>query len=1086
MKFIADFHVHSHYSRATSKNLTPEYLNYWARIKGIKVIGTGDFTHPGWLKELKEKLQPSEDGLFRLKDDFKESGKLEVFPSCENDTRFLLTAEISNIYKKDGKVRKVHNLIFVPDFATAEKIQQKLSKIGNITADGRPILGLDSRNLLEIMLECSEDTFLVPAHIWTPWFSVLGSKSGFNSMAECYEDLDKNIFAVETGLSSDPPMNWMCSFLDRYTLISNSDAHSPEKLGREANLFDTEISYDSIKEAMKKDDPQKFLGTIEFFPQEGKYHYDGHRKCGICWDPLETLKHKGVCPVCGKKVTIGVMNRVVQLADRQDINRRRNRLPFHSLIPLKEILAEILQTSPQSMKVSKAYNSLLKKGGSEFDLLLHLPVEEIEKAANEVITEAIRRMRNGQVYIKEGFDGEFGKIKVFQENEAKEITPQKALFADINKIKIPQEQHHRGLINFDLKEYRQLREASAREEIVKDKTKEPYLYQPKINILDKLNPEQQKAVEHFKGPALIIAGPGTGKTRTLTFRIAYLIQKREVNPENILTVTFTNKAANEMKKRLKNLLDDEITISKLHIYTFHAFGLSILKKYCEKFCRDEHFSIFDDEDKKQILYEKTGCEKIQIKNLSEKITIIKQNLTSAEEIKEKDTRDAFQKYTQALKEQNAFDIDDLIYYPVRLFVDDAQILSAYRRKYQWILVDEYQDINFAQYQLLSNLSPDNDANLCVIGDPNQAIYGFRGANVKFIQRFIDDYPKATVYRLKKSYRCSENILRASSQVIHNSPSKKESMLEGLQKGVKIKIVENETEKSEAEFVARTIENMMGGLRFFSIDSQITEGEKESEIESLSDFAVLCRITQQIKPLEKAFSDHSIPYQKVGEVPFFKQEPTKSIIDFLKLSINPTNHFLKNRLKKSHNISLPELERYCESIRGKSVKSAIQATIDRYLGDKKAGHELPFKRLTDLAEDFDDNLEEFLKFAVLGTGIDAYQPSMESVNLMTLHAAKGLEFKCVFIVGCEDGLLPYSLFNRQKSDLEEERRLFYVGMTRAKRFLILSHAKKRFIFGKEFHLERSPYLLNIEKELIELSKSKYKKRETKKDLQRTLF
>lgn len=1093
MKFISDFHIHSHYSRATSKKLTPEHLNCWAQVKGIKVVGTGDFTHPGWLKELKEKLQPAEQGLFKLKDESKKrkppAGE-QIFPSSEKEVRFLLTTEISNIYKKYGRVRKVHNLVFAPDLATAEKIQQKLGKIGNITSDGRPILGLDSRDLLEIIIETSDEAFLVPAHIWTPWFSALGSKSGFDSIAECYGDLDKHIFAVETGLSSDPPMNWICSFLDKYTLISNSDAHSPEKLGREANLFDTELSYNSIKEAIKTGNPKNFLGTIEFFPQEGKYHYDGHRKCGISWDPWETLKHNGVCPVCGKKVTIGVMNRVVQLADRDDLTKRKNRLPFHSLIPLKEILSEILEAGPQSIKVANAYNSILKKSGSEFDLLLHLPVEEIKKVGNEVIAEAVRRMRKGEVFIKEGFDGEFGQIKVFQENEKKEIAPQEALFGDLIQQKNTQKQS-KALIRqlTDLQEYRRLSKISGQQEMVKEKTEEAYRFQPKINILNELNSEQRKAVEHFLGPALIIAGPGTGKTRTLAYRIANLIQNKGVNPENILAVTFTNKAANEMKERLKILLKEKETISKIQLCTFHAFGLSILRKYCEKFGRDEHFSVFDDEDRKQILSEKIGCEKTQIKNLAEKITITKQNLVSAEEIKEKNITEVFQKYEQILKEENAFDIDDLIYYPTKFFTQESQILSAYRKKYQWILVDEYQDINFAQYQMLKRLAPDNNANLCVIGDPNQAIYGFRGANVKFIKQFIDDYPEAKVYKLKKSYRCSDNILRASSQVIQTEPYKKESMIEGLQKGVKIKIMENDTDRSEAEFVARTIEKMMGGLRFFSIDSNITIGERESEIETLSDFAVLCRISRQMKPLEKAFNDHSIPYQKVGDVPFFKQKPIKSIIDFLQLSINPKNLFLKNRLQKN-NPPVGGVRQNLNTIRqlaeGKSVKNAIKDTINKYFVDEKSEHEILFKKLFDLANDFGNNLEEFLEFTVLGTGVDTYKPNMENVTLMTLHAAKGLEFTCVFIVGCEDGLLPYSLFERQESDLEEERRLFYVGMTRAKKFLFLSYAKKRFIFGKEFHLEKSPYLSNIEKELTELSKSEYKKHKVKEDGQTNLF
>jgi PHP family Zn ribbon phosphoesterase len=329
MKFIADLHIHSHYSIATSKQLVPEYLDYWARRKGITVVGTGDITHPGWLEELKEKVTEPEPGLFRLKDQYRLDGSAEptdrtapsylstptVPPGAQ--VRFLLTGEISSIYKRGEKVRKVHNIVLLPGFEAAETMQKKLDAVGNITSDGRPILGLDSRDVMEIVLSSSDDAALIPAHIWTPWFSALGSKSGFDTIEECYDDLSDQIFAVETGLSSDPPMNWVCRFLDRYTIISNSDAHSPEKLGREANLFDTELSYPAVLEAMQSGD-DRFLGTVEFFPQEGKYHYDGHRKCGVRWDPLETVRRGGICPVCGKKVTVGVTNRVAQLADRDD------------------------------------------------------------------------------------------------------------------------------------------------------------------------------------------------------------------------------------------------------------------------------------------------------------------------------------------------------------------------------------------------------------------------------------------------------------------------------------------------------------------------------------------------------------------------------------------------------------------------------------------------------------------------------------------------------------------------------------------------------------------------------------------------
>ncbi len=1071
MKFIADLHIHSHYSIATSKNLIPEYLHLWAGLKGIKVVGTGDFTHPGWVKELKEKLEPAEPGLFRLKDEYKKNADIQTLTSSDNEVRFLLTSEISSIYKKDGKVRKVHNLIFAPDFKTVEKIQQKLVKIGgNITSDGRPILGLDSRDLLEIVLSCSDKSFFVPAHIWTPWFSALGSKSGFDSIEECYDDLSDHIFAVETGLSTDPPMHWICSFLDKYRLLSNSDAHSPEKLGRNANIFNTEISYNAIIDAIKTGNPEHFIGTINLFPQEGKYHYDGHRKCNMCWSPLETLKHNEICPVCGKKITVGVMNRIAQLADRYDPLQREKRLPFYSIIPLKEIISEILEVGPSSKRVAYAYNTLLQKTGSELDLLLNLSVGEIEKASNNLLSEAIRRMRNRQVYVKEGFDGEFGKVKVFQEGEKESFGSQDLLFKHMIQAK---PLRPRKLINFDLKEYARLKETLVQQSPASVENK-PETWE--------LNPEQQRASEHFSGPALIIAGPGTGKTQTLTYRIANLVQHKNINPEHVLAVTFTNKAANEMKKRLYSLLDKET--DKLKVCTFHALGYSILKEQHAKIGWNKQFSILDEDDKKLVL-QKIGCEKKQIGNISEVITNAKQNLKSVEEIEDKDSRDIFLKYKTILHEQNSFDLDDLIYCPVKLFVDFPEVLSQYRKKYQWCMVDEYQDINFAQYQMIRSLMPKVNSNLCVIGDPNQAIYGFRGADVKFIRKLLKDYPEAAVYRLKKTYRCSDYILKASNEVI-DSKEFGQGLCETTQKGVKIKIVENSSEKSEAEFVARTIEKMIGGLRFFSIDSRIADGIEDSKIKSLSDFVVLCRINRQIKDLEKAFNDHSIPYQTIGDTPFFKKEPVKSIIDMLKLAINPENNLLKDKLVAKKIIFYKELEKLNGLNINKSVKDVLITIINTYFSKKKLENETQFKNLLDLADDFGNDLEKFLQFAVLGTGVDTYKPNVENVTLMTLHSAKGLEFKCVFIVGCEDGLLPYSLFKNQKSDPEEERRLLYVGMTRTKRFLFLSHAKKRFILGREYHLKRSPFLSNIEKELIELSKTDHKKKEDKENLQMTLF
>lgn len=1087
MKFIADFHIHSHFSIATSKLLVPEHLDYWARLKGITLVGSGDFTHPGWVKELKEKLEPAEPGLYRLKNEYRLDEVKQIPGLADRPVRFCLTAEISNIYKKHDRVRKVHNVIFAPDFQAVERIQQKLTAIGgNITSDGRPILGLDSRDLLEMALDASARIFFVPAHIWTPWFSILGDKSGFDSVEECFDDLADHIYAVETGLSTDPAMNWMCGFLDRYTLTSNSDAHSPDRLGRNANLFDTELDYDAIVRALKRGDGENFLGTIDLFPQEGKYHYDGHRKCGVCWDPLETLKNNSICPKCHKRVTVGVMNRVVQLSSREDILLRRNRLPFHSIIPLKEILSEIVGVAPGSRKVAGMYLSAVKKIGPELDLLLNIPVEEIEKGGGPELSEAVSRMRRRRIYIKEGYDGEYGQIKVFEAGDKCRLDPQAALFKEWSQqgdLGPPS----RKMINFDLEEYRRLRiVVDMQSEDEKQATPGPA--DGAAGAAPELNPQQQAAADHFSGPALIIAGPGTGKTRVLASRTVNLIRRHQVDPKSILMVTFTNRAAGEMKARLAALLPggDET----VPVYTFHGLGLSILKEHGHLVERKKNFSIVDADDRERILKECPHCTLKQAPSFSASIGESKRNLETADESADSQFREVFVWYENFLKEHNLVDLEDLIYHTVRLLEGNPDVCHRYRSTYRWLMVDEYQDINYSQYRLIRILMPGQSADLCVVGDPDQAIYGFRGADIVFIRRFESDYPGTVVFRLQRSYRCSDRILKASDGVMGTSglPEARETPLKGLSKGVKIRIVKNPTYRSEAEFVARTVEKMMGGVRFFSMDSRISGGNKEAEIESLADFAVLCRVKAQMAALEQAFNDHGIPFQAVGDDPFFKREPVRSVIDLLKLHVNPDNQYIIRRLIAAQVVppdKVLELE-WNETEGGQTVKNLAGAIIESYFPHLKEDSKKNFDRLLEQAGHFGEDVKAFLAFAALGSGPDDYRSGLENVTIMTLHAAKGLEFECVFVVGCEDGLIPYSLFQERKSDPAEERRLLYVGMTRAKKFLFLTHADKRTIFGRSYRLKRSPFLAPIHRELVELKEAKHRKKESPREIQLKLF
>jgi DNA helicase II / ATP-dependent DNA helicase PcrA len=417
MKYYADLHIHSSYSRATAKDSNLEHLWLWAQRKGITVVGTGDCIHPVWLDELQAKLKPAEDGLFALDSRHEKLTGSLVPAACRAPVRFMLSTEISNIYRKDGAVRKVHNLVCLPSFDAASRLQSRLSKIGNIHSDGRPILGLDSRDLLEIVLDIDERSLLIPAHIWTPWFSVLGSKSGFDRIGECYGDLTKYIYAVETGLSSDPLMNWRLRGLDDYMLVSNSDAHSPSKLGRESTIFNGQPGYGAILGALRDRDDTGLAGTIEFFPEEGKYHLDGHRACKSRLEPSETVRTRGLCPVCGKGVTVGVLSRVEELADRPRGEKPPRWRPYHRCIPLPEILAEVEQCGASTKRVGKVYLNLLEKLGNEYGILLEVPLHEIAAVAGPLCAEGIGRMRRGALRIAPGFDGEFGVVTIFSPGE---------------------------------------------------------------------------------------------------------------------------------------------------------------------------------------------------------------------------------------------------------------------------------------------------------------------------------------------------------------------------------------------------------------------------------------------------------------------------------------------------------------------------------------------------------------------------------------------------------------------------------------------------------------------------------------------
>lgn len=445
MQIIADLHIHSKYSRACSPNLVLENIDAVCRIKGVNVVGTGDFTHPLWFKEMKEKLVEKDDGLYVLNDKYQISNiksnsndKLQILnnneiPNCvgiTNQTRFICSAEISCIYSKGGKCRRLHIVILAPSLETVEKINLALGKIGNLKSDGRPILGLDAKELARIILEIDERCMIIPAHIWTPWFAMFGSKSGFDTIEECFEELTPKIYAIETGLSSDPPMNWRIKNLDNVSIISNSDAHSLPNIGREANVFEIKsenLNYDEICKIIKNKNSKEFIETIEFYPEEGMYHIDGHRLCNFSCPPAESKKIKNICPVCKKPLVIGVMNRVEELAekDRDENYFDKNRVPYRKLVELDKIIAEALKIkSRNSKQVQESYKNLIDNFNTEFEILLNTNEELLKKITKPIIAEGILRVRNGKVFIKPGFDGQYGEIKIFKQSKRKNYQSQ--------------------------------------------------------------------------------------------------------------------------------------------------------------------------------------------------------------------------------------------------------------------------------------------------------------------------------------------------------------------------------------------------------------------------------------------------------------------------------------------------------------------------------------------------------------------------------------------------------------------------------------------------------------------------------------
>lgn len=994
---IADLHIHSQYARATSRECVPEYLELWARRKGIDLIGTGDCTHALYRAQLREKLESSGDGLYVLREAFR---LRDPITPDHTRTRFVITGEISTIYKKDGRTRKVHHLIILPSLEAADALSARLERIGNLHSDGRPILGIDSRDLCELTLDACPQAIFVPAHIWTPHFSVLGAFSDFPSIEACYGDMSAHIHALETGLSSDPPMNWRLSSLDRFTLISNSDAHSPSKLGREANLIDAPLSYPGLFGALCSQLPGAFAGTIEFFPEEGKYHYDGHRACGVCLSPAKAMELDNLCPLCQKRLTTGVAHRVQALADRPEGYVPPHAPRFESLVPLAEIIAAVQGVGPSSVKVERAYFALLRELGPEFSILRTMPIADILSVGGECIAQGIARMREGRIHMHPGYDGEFGHLEIFTPDELMSLKAQLSFLPVRTLCARPKEKSLAGAMLAPPPEsHAQQAPAPA-------------------PTSDALNDGQLEAAHVLAQAVAVIAGPGTGKTKTLVARIAFLIAEHGVPPEQIAAVTFTNKAAREMRERLGASLGKRVA-GKLTIGTFHSLCLRLLRAWgVDALLVDSAHAL---------ALAAQAIEQCALKcsprALLEAVSRMK-NDARCVALDEQ----AFSCYQALLSREGLMDFDDLLLRVIDMLrAEPTHDLSAFT----YVHVDEFQDINPLQYALLRVLWTHSASRFC-IGDPDQAIYGFRGASADCFALLGEDFAELHTVRLTVNYRCTPEILSCANALIAQNPAPSPRVLNAaLKGGVPVRLIRAADDFAQAVFIAKEIAHMAGGLR---MDSAI----QRERVFSFSEIAVLYRTHRQAEMIEHCLRIEGIPCLIAGRDKLLSDPLVRGVTGFFRYLADAKDL----SAWRAFEALLPDaamlaalLEEFGEKA-GKEKPAKLIASLISKAGIS-AGEDA--QALLGLAAAY-AHMDDLLGALLLGEEADVMRLSGKSVRsgavtLMTLHGAKGLEFPAVFVCGVKHGVLPLDQPGRV-NDVQEERRLFFVGITRAMEELLL--------------------------------------------------
>ena len=931
-RHFIDLHLHSRYSRATSQALTPANLSRWAEIKGLALLGTGDLTHPAWRRELAESLEERDDGFYSLR-------------GQPDGPRFTPTGEVSAIYKQDGRTRKIHLVIISPDLAAADEFAMLLGAYGRLEADGRPILGLTARQILDIALSSHPATQVVPAHIWTPWFSLFGAKSGFDRLEECFGDLSRHITALETGLSSDPDMNRLVSALDSRALISSSDAHSPEKLGREATIIRGPLTRAALAEALAGG--PALGGTVEFFPEEGKYHLDGHADCGPPLTPAETQALGGLCPVCGRPLTIGVLHRVSQLADRDRPGGPR--LPDRHLLPLAELLGQIFGQGPTSRGPTRNYERLTSEFGGELPLLLEADLADLEAAGGPLLRLGVERMRQGRVTAVGGFDGRFGTITAIEPEDRAALAGQGRLFEDL-PARRPAKPRVKPQPTLPGAPY-----------------PSPAVPIPADPLLDGLDESQARAVTSLAPALAALAGPGGGKTLVLVRRAAWLIRAGLARPEETLMTTFTRKAAEDLAPRLSAVISGPGRPIK--VTTLHGLAYEFLK------AAQPDWDLAPADFLDDLLKRTARLAGLTPTALANLISLVK-NQPSQRPAQPLDL------YQSALAERRLWDFDDLI----------LQAVPPAARPFRTVLVDEFQDLSPAQFDFLTRLmgpaGSDRPGALTVIGDPDQSIYGFRGAAPDLTDRLAALPGGLTTVTLTANYRSTGTILKAAESLWPRTGRPRRRAARG-ETGPKITRAVLPTSRGEATYVANRLMAHLGLLKLGLGASARQDAEFMPGL-YFGDIAILFRLRALGPPMAEALTAAGLPWQMCGEEPL--------------------------------------------------------------------------------------------------TAADHLDWTADKISLLTMHAAKGLEFKLVFVIGAEAGLCPYIRPGQETPETSpdpeaEERRLFYVALTRARDRLYLTRAARRRLYGQTLSGEPSPFWSALPRDLCDESPAFRARRPGK---QETLF